>query len=222
MIHFSHKVFTQRVLLFLLLATLLAPAAVHADPPSPSTGIATVDGDAVEWDLTADFFANMHGQGKVEKPIQSKLYLRYECATETLFALILPVEGYVVAVEPYLSYIKLGTDNTLVNGASGDDGNAPDFQWIAATGNVTDGWEASAILPPGFYNNLNIQTRVFDDKGQPHTSAVINRAIELNVSCTPTAVTLSDMALSDSTPYAIAALVGAALVGALAVKSRRN
>lgn len=224
MIPLSDSVFTRRIVVFLLLlATLLAPAAVHADPPSPASGTASVDGDAVEWDLTADFFANMHGQGKVEKPLHSTLYLRYECATQTLFALILPVDGYVVAVEPYQAYIKLGTDDTLVNGGAGDDDEAPDFDWIAADGNEADGWEASAILAPGFYNNLNVQTKVWDAEGQPHTSAVINHAIDLNVFCPPTAVALSDLTVSNNTPYAFAALAGVALVVvlALATKSQR-
>lgn len=175
----TRVVVTLTLLLGLMLGAL---PAYGATPPEPTYGVATVDGDYSEWDLTNDHFAHMYRAGNPLKPIESHLYLRYDCANNTLYALVLAEEGVTVLVQPGDAFVKLGDATKLVDGNSGDDGTPPDFQWIVDGGN-TVGWEASATLAPGSYANLNVHVQVFDD-GEAQTSAVDGRAIQLDILCT--------------------------------------
>ncbi|MBN2005123.1 MAG: hypothetical protein JXA21_17320, partial [Anaerolineae bacterium] len=155
-------------------------------PPSGVTcGVADVDGDPGEWDLENDFYANMYRAGNPSKPIESKLYLRYDADTETLYVMVLAVPGVMLLVEPDDAFVKLGNTVKLVDGNSGDDGVPPDFAWIGLDGDQALGWEASMPLAIGTYTNLNVHTQVFDD-GEAQTSAVEGRAIGLEILCEPT------------------------------------
>ncbi len=155
--------------------------------PSPGVpcGVAEVDGDSTEWDLTADFVANMYRAGNPTKPIESKLYLRYDVNTETLYVLVLAEPGVVVLADPDDAFVKLGNTTKLVDGNSGDDGVPPDFAWVGLTGDRALGWEASLPLALGAYDNFNVHTQVFDD-GEAQTSAVEGRAISVEIVCEPT------------------------------------
>lgn len=195
----------------LVLFTLGIPTVALAEPPAPMPGVANVDGDISEWDLTADFFADMYRAGNPDFVVQSKLYLRYECASETLYALVLAIDPFTVIPEGNDSFIKLGNSNTLVNGNSGDDGSAPDFQWVSLNGDMAQGWEASAILTPGSYANLNVHTNVWDEDHQSQTSAVSGRAIELSLACSPTAVTVAGFDVAEPTAFPALLLAGLAL-----------
>jgi hypothetical protein len=75
-------------------------------------------------------------------------------------------------------YIKVG-NTTLVTESSGDNGTPPDFAWIGLSGNTAQGWEASATLAPGSYNDLNVHSQVDDNQ----TSAVADRSIDLLLLC---------------------------------------
>ena len=171
------------VTLILLLGLMLGALPAHgATPPEPTYGVATVDGDYSEWDLTNDHFAHMYRAGNPLKAIESHLYLRYDCANNTLYALVLAEEGVTVLVQPDDAFVKLGNVTKLVDGNSGDNGTPPDFQWIVEAA-TTVGFEASAILAPASYANLNVHVQVFDD-GEAQTSAVDGRAIQLDILCT--------------------------------------
>ena len=79
---------------------LLSAAPALADNYSPTLfSSAVVDGDSSEWNLAQDFFANMHRAGKADKPLESKLYLRYDCLTQTMYVLVLAVPGVPVLVD---------------------------------------------------------------------------------------------------------------------------
>jgi hypothetical protein len=154
--------------------------------------VADVNGDIGEWDLLDDHFAYMYRAADPLKPIQSSLYLRYDCSTSTLYALVLAGESVQVVVDvgPTTlgdAFIKAGIATKLVDGNSDDDGVPPDFGWVGLAGTAgnryADGWEASAALGPGSYTNLNVHTSVFDDAEQ-QASAVANRAIDLVIDCT--------------------------------------
>jgi len=162
-------------------------SVMQTPPPGVVCGVADVDGDSSEWDLTSDFVANMYRAGNPTKAIESKLYLRYDANTETLYVLVLAEPGVDVLVEPDDAFVKLGNTNKLVDGNSGDDGVAPDFAWIGLNGDRAAGWEASTPLAMGSYSNLNVHTQVFDD-GEAQTSAVKNRSIGVEITCeaTPT------------------------------------
>jgi hypothetical protein len=160
---------------------LAAQPAYAATPPEPTYASATVDGDYSEWDLTNDHFAHMYRAGDPLKPIESHLYLRYDCRTNTLYALVLAEEGVEVLEQPDDAFVKLGNTTKLVDGNdSPPDGTPPDFEWI--TDNGTTGWEASASLAPRIYSNLNVHVQVLaNDESQ--TSAVADRAILLDIRC---------------------------------------
>lgn len=168
------------LLLALLVSTL---PAYGATPPEPTYGSATVDGDYSEWDLNNDHFAHMYRAGNPLKPIESHLYVRYDCQTETLYVLVLAEQGVPVLPQADDAFVKLGNATKLVDGNSGNDGVPPDFSWIVEGENGTYvGFEASAPLPPGSYPNLNVHVQVFDDD-ESQTSAVADRAIQLDILC---------------------------------------
>jgi hypothetical protein len=109
----------------------MAGTAIAA-PPAPSSGSANVDGTIAEWNVVDDLFSDMiraggnGGQTKVE----SKLYLRYDCTTHTVFANVRAEPGVTIAADlPGESFIKVGGVKK-VDGTTGDDGTAPDFSWV--------------------------------------------------------------------------------------------
>ncbi len=203
--------------------TLLSAAMVAAAAPFVVEGTANVDGNPAEWDLTNDFFANMHLAANPDKAVLAKLYLRYDCQTQTLYALVLTEPGHTIAAGIPLDehYLKIGV-KTLVNASAGDDGTPPDFAWInrrpGPYGDVADGWEASAPLSTGNYSNFNAHTDVDYDGSEWDTAAVPNRSIQMNIVCSPSAVTLSSFsAQSDESDWrAWVSAVGAIVAGFLA------
>src|SRR5262244_2275637 len=93
----------------------------------------------------------------------------YDCATGTLYALVLVVPGVTIKTDND-QFIKLGNNNKLVDQDSGDNGVPPDFHFITV-GNATIGWEASAKLNnPLSIDDLNVHAQVND--GGSQTSAV--------------------------------------------------
>lgn len=170
-------------------------ASIPASPPEPTYLVSgesiSVDGNIDDWDLTADFFAEMYRAAKDDKPVESRLYLRYDCPDDVcddgiLYALVLTVaDDPNVLLSPDDAFVKLGNDTKLVDGNSGNDGSAPDFQWVEDIPDVAPealGWEASMILAPGDYDNLNVHVQVYTD-GEAQTSAVFERAIDLYLRC---------------------------------------
>jgi hypothetical protein len=154
----------------------------------PTYNTAVVDGDYGEWDLTNDYFADMYKAASTSKPVLSKLYLRYDCSSSILYALILSEPGIQVVLDIAPAnlqdpYIKVN-GNLLVNGTYGNYGTPPDIEWIGLSGDshYADGWEASVPLSQGNYIDLNVHNNIWDSIEQ-QTSAVANRAINLSISC---------------------------------------
>ncbi len=153
--------------------------------PYPNGGTAVVDGNAGEWDLAADFFANMHRAGNPAFDVLSKLYLRYDCAASTLYLLVLAEPGAQIESFYTVSENWAKVNNQLkVSNLSGDDGVPPDFHYISSNGTYAAGWEASFVVTPGSYTNFNVHTQVFDGSAGAQTSAVANRSILLTLDCT--------------------------------------
>jgi uncharacterized repeat protein (TIGR01451 family) len=180
-------VFSSLILIGLQLS--YSPIA-EAAPPNPSLDTANVDGSSNEWDLTVDLFADMYRAGDPTKKVESKLYLRYDCATNTMYALVLTVTGVPALVEPDSAWIAIdGEASKVVTGSSGDDGTPPDFAWVDqgfdGNSNHARGWEGSFSLAPGSYKIL-VHVNVFDD-GASQTSAVDRKTdkdgIPLEISC---------------------------------------
>lgn len=161
-------------LLAVLGAALLVTSVASAEPPYPRYGSRIVDGDYSDWNLTADYYDSMYRAGRPEKPLESWLYLRYDCTTYTLYVLVRGRPSVPVITDPTGAWVAVNVvSDKAVNGSSGDDGKAPDFAWIelveSPLGTVAAGYEASFTLPPGGYN-LIVHANVYDDGGE-QTSA---------------------------------------------------
>ena len=139
----------------LLALSLVGPSAVGAaSPPQPTYGSAVVDGKTGDWDLGADKFSDLTDTGQADSPVRGHLYLRYDCTTETLFALVLGVDGIqFLQTRPENAYIRLDGTGKVVSGNSGNNGTPPDFSWVNPDGSLADGFEGSMTVSPGSYTD---------------------------------------------------------------------
>ena len=137
----------------LLALSLVGPSAVGAaSPPQPTYGSAVVDGKTGDWDLSADKFSDLTDTGQADSPVRGHLYLRYDCTSETLYALVLGVDDIQFQqTRPEDAYIRIDGSGKAVSGNSGNDGTPPDFSWVNPDGKLADGFEGSAPLSPGNY-----------------------------------------------------------------------
>jgi hypothetical protein len=105
----------------LLLSALLVPTTMAAQPNS---GSATVDGATGDWSLGADFFANMTDAGHANAAVRAKLYLKYDCDSEKLFALVLAQNGEQVR--------QKRTDEAyiMIDGKKIIDSTHGQFEWV--------------------------------------------------------------------------------------------
>ena len=145
-------------LIAVMLMALNGALVWAATPPEPTYGMAAIDGAYGEWNLTDDFFANLYRSGDPSKTVEGKLYLRYDCDNEILYALVLAVPGLYIDTTPAENWIKI---YDIQNGSLVD-GNSANFAWVIESGD-TVGWEASVSLAAGWYNKLEVHTNVFDE-----------------------------------------------------------
>lgn len=167
----------------LLLSAALAPVT-SAAAPHPTDGSAVVDGATAEWSLSTDHFGDMTDAGVADRPVRAKLYVRYDCDAETLFALVL-VQGDEQGRQdrPDEAYLRIDGEDKLVGATSGNDGTPPDFAWINGDGTLADGYEASGELEPGTYT-LRAHILVADDSADGYTPMdVVGRAVPLVIEC---------------------------------------
>ncbi|HQG44549.1 MAG TPA: hypothetical protein PLG50_02675, partial [bacterium] len=155
--------------LAVLLTLLVWPAAAAVLPSAAPV----VDGQITDWNLTTDWVSQMHRAWKASKEYQSDLYLRYDCATQTMFVLVLTRTGYPGLLDPTLSWIK-ATDlgnATIVSGTSDNNGVPPDFAWVGVgfdgNPNHVQGFEASFPLTPGPHT---IKAHIEIEDSGPQTS----------------------------------------------------
>jgi hypothetical protein len=156
-----------------LLSALIAPAALAA---SPSEGSATVDGATGDWSLGADFFADMTDAGDGDRPVRAKLYLKYDCDSETLFALVLSQGDEKVRQDrPDEAYVSIDGDKVIDSNGS--------FAWVNGDGTLADGFEGSTELEAGSYT-LRAHVLVADDSEDGYTPMdVIGRTTTLDLVC---------------------------------------
>lgn len=157
-------------------ASAVQVSATATPPVEVICGVANVDGNIGEW-TEVDFVANMTRAGKPQDsnhPVESKLYLRYDANTGTLYAMVKTVGDAIVIEDEDEAFIKVN-DVKKVDGNSGDNGVPPDFRW---TGN---GFEASLTLAQGTWT-LDVHLQVLDD-GESQTSALLNRALSIKIEC---------------------------------------
>jgi len=181
--------------LAMLSVLVLLPLSAGATPPSPSYGTAVVDGNYGEWNLSADFFANMYRAGNPTKPLEAKLYLRYDCSQSAMYVLVLVEPGPIGLVDTTLTPISTGwvaidtQSNKVVNDQAGNDGNPPDFAWIdlAYDGDPTHvhGFEASFLITPDNYEII-VHQQVYSGGSQTTaTTGFPNSGPPLEIFCEP-------------------------------------
>ncbi len=163
---------------------LLRGTAMQTGGNQPTYASATVDGNISEWDLNNDFFADMYRAGNPRKPVEAKLYLRYDCPTSNMYVLVLsagnwPIETAGGQEEAWVringSKVTLTSFAWVDQGYDGDSGHAK-------------GWEAAFTLQQGDYT-IKVHTNTFND-GESQTAGSTD--VGMTVICGgSTAVTLT-------------------------------
>jgi hypothetical protein len=136
----------------------------------PTFGTAMIDGNASEWDTTADFAATMCTAGSVAhdtmtcdgpgKVNLSDLYLRYDCGADVLYVLVLEEDGYQAERSASDAWVTIGgNSNKVVNGSSPKDGALPNFAWVESGGELV-GYEAAFELTPGTHDDVEVHLNV--------------------------------------------------------------
>lgn len=143
-------------------------------------GSANVNGvlDAGEWNLGAPFAA-MYRAGNPKKDVLAYLYLKYNCSTHTMYALVKSVNGYPVQQDWSEAWIALGSLSNKVSFTQ--------KAWLT-TG---DGWEVAFPLAEDEYSimaHTNVNDGAWQTAGSEWTC--------LYVYCDPTAVELAGWSLS--------------------------
>jgi hypothetical protein len=164
----------------LLLSALLVPTTLAA---SPNEGSATVDGATGDWSLSADLFADMTDAGNAGATVRAHLYLKYDCDSETLFALVLAAGDEQVRQDrPDEAYVA-------IDGTKAIDSSNGAFAWVNGDGERADGYEGSADLAPGSYT-LRAHVLVADDSADGYTPMdIIGRTVPLDIECADVAPT---------------------------------
>lgn len=164
------------------LVAFVSSVSAAAPAPAPNYGDdITVDGVYSEWNLGADYFADMYRAGNPAKIVESKLYLRYDCSENVMYALVLeetPAEAELSADDAWIA-IGLIQDK-VVSGNSGNDGVPPDFSWVY-NGEDLVGYEASFAIDEGTYNII-AHLNVYDDS-ESQTSRTNKDGLALVISC---------------------------------------
>jgi hypothetical protein len=158
----------------LLLSALLVPTTVAAQPNS---GSATVDGATGDWSLGADFFANMTDAGHANAAVRAKLYLKYDCDSEKLFALVLAQDGEQVRQQRTDEAYIMIDGKKIIDSAHGQ------FAWVNGDGELADGFEGGAGLAAGSYT-LRAHVLVADDSLDGYTPMdIVGRNVPLDIEC---------------------------------------
>ncbi|MBI5876193.1 MAG: hypothetical protein HZB53_00965 [Chloroflexi bacterium] len=149
------KLATGAALAFVL--TLMLAGMVSAAAPNPTYGSAVVDGNRGEWNLTSDFFSNMCTAFDCSKPTTAKLYLRYDCSTQTMYALVKVQPGSTLdSTSTNDAWLAVNTiSNKVVSKSSGNNGTPPDFAWLS----TNDGYEAS-FSAASYGTSFNIKAHI--------------------------------------------------------------
>ena len=160
----------------------------------------SIDGSRSDWDSpNADYLANMYEAGNAAKPVLSKLYARYDCATETMYVEVVTTTGWKILPSNVDNYVKIGQTDKRVDGNDGPGSTPPAFAYIGS-----NAWEASFQLDPGTYagdaNGLNVHAEVVPDT-RASTSAVAGRRLDIVIDCSaPPTPTPAPTATPTSTP----------------------
>jgi hypothetical protein len=136
--------------------------------------------------------------------LESKLYLRYDCSTGTLYALVLAEQGVAVLQQSDDAWLRIDGPPPSVNGGSGNDGTPPDFEWVWI-GDELRGYEASLAVSAGNHT-IDAHIQVFDDD-ESQTSAAYDA--ELVIACPETGAIIihKDASFESATQFAFESTV---------------
>jgi hypothetical protein len=139
----------------------------------PEYGVATVDGKANEW-AGSPVFTGMYRAWKTTKPLETNLYLRYDCGPGIMYSLVMTAGDWPLLIssgDPWIAIDSNSKKVTFTNFAwvgRGYDGNSDHAQ----------GWEASFAIAQGNYS-LWAHTNV--DHGGSQTSGI--EGVGLTIQC---------------------------------------
>lgn len=161
----------------------------------PTYASASVDGNIGEWDLSGDFFANMYRAFNASKTVETKLYLRYDCGANIMYALVLTAGDWPVLVDgdAWITINGIDSKVSFINFAwvnQGYDGNSGHAK----------GWEASFSLGQGNYT-IGAHTNV--DHGGSQTSGIANKGTGLTIQCYQTTAVFLSNFTATNTPYGV-------------------
>jgi hypothetical protein len=161
----------------------------------------SIDRSRADWDSpNADYLADMYEAGNPDKWVLSKLYGRYDCATETMYVLIVTTTGWKILPSNADNYVKVGQTDKRVDGNDPPGSSPPAFGYIG-----NNAWEASFQLDPGTYsgdaNGLNVHAEVVPDT-RASTSAVAGRRLDVVIDCSAPTPTLAPTATPTAAPTA--------------------
>lgn len=156
---------------------LLRGGGILPAPRPPTCAPAVVDGDAGEWVLADDAFADVFRAGLEEEKVEARLHLRYDCRTGTVYVLLLSAGEWPVLQRR--SQVRLALD-----GANKE--LAPlDFAWLEpgydGNGSHARGWEASFPAHPG--EHLLWAAAPVMDEGAIHEASTPQAGTLLHLDC---------------------------------------
>ena len=174
-----------KTMLSLLVVIVLVTSfgIVYATAPYPTTpATATVDGDPSEWEPTEDFFANMYRAFNETKQLESKLYLRYDPTTETLYVLVLTEPEYPgLRIDEHAWFDVYVSTISDMPGKELNPGSA-NFTWVEFNPEVSNvkGFEGSFHLPMGEYI-MKAHIQIYDEVEGSETSGTLKAGLDLFV-----------------------------------------
>jgi hypothetical protein len=205
------KIFRKVAKIAIMLAMIVLLPATTA---LANLGVATVDGDISDWNLASDYFASMYRAGDSTKEHESDLYLRYDCDNQILYVLVLQANGVPLQIISGTAWIAIDSQsNKLVTDGSGNDGTPPDFAWVGQgyDGDPThaQGYEASFELAPGTYEIIaHVDVYDSDNTQTSATDGFPSDGPTLDISCDPTAVTITSLTAHSAGALPLALAVG--------------
>jgi hypothetical protein len=144
----------------------------------------TVDGDGSDWDMDLDFFSDMYLAWN-SNTVLSRLYLRYDCVTSTMYVLVLAEDAAELPIaawdEADEHWVKIDGDKVIQAPKEGE--NFGEFAWVglSADGRTALGWEGATQVEHGSVNSISAHTNV-DNPDEPEgtdTSGVRDLSLEL-------------------------------------------
>jgi hypothetical protein len=165
---------------------LLRGTGIQTAAAEPSYASATVDGSIAEWDLANDFFSDRYRAGRTGNEVEAELYLRYDCYTGVMYALVYTAGDWPALVESNEAWFSVNSNANKVSFI--------DFAWVDqgydGESGRAKGWEASFPIDPGTYE---IWAHINVDDGGAQTAGTDPSGMSMLIDCgSTTAISLGN------------------------------